>query len=209
MTRLILIRHAPTPWNREKRLQGRTDTPLDAAAERWVGRWRLPQEAAGVVAVASPLARARRTAEILLGRPVEAEPRLIEMAYGAWEGERLPDLRERLGRELTRMEAAGWDFRAPEGESPREVWARVAPWVQEVAATGEDRLAVCHNGVIRTVLAVATGWDFTGKPPAKLRDGTAHLFRLDDQGRPSVERVNLALTTAPPPGPQRPKPADG
>ncbi|MEQ8605039.1 MAG: histidine phosphatase family protein [Marivibrio sp.] len=204
MTRLVLIRHAPTPWNREKRLQGRTDTPLDAAGERWVARWRLPEEARGVDAVSSPLARARRTAEILLDGPVATDPRLAEMGYGAWEGERLPDLRARLGRELARLEAAGWDFHAPGGESPRAVWARLAPFLRDSAAAGVDRVAVCHNGVIRTILAVATGWNFTGKPPAKLRDGAAHFFQLDADGGPSVERLNLPLTAAPPPGPQRP-----
>jgi len=194
MTRLILIRHAPTPWNREKRLQGRTDVALDKAGEAWVKTWRLPPEAKGVPVVASPLSRAWRTAALLIHDRPAIDPRLIEMSYGTWEGERLPDLRQRLGAEMAAMEARGWDFSAPGGESPRTVLARLMPWVKEVAAQGSDTLAVCHNGVIRALIGAATGWDFTGKPPAKLKDGTAHYLTLSPDGAMEVERVNHPLS---------------
>ncbi|MCR9219526.1 MAG: histidine phosphatase family protein [Alphaproteobacteria bacterium] len=241
MTRLILIRHAPTPWNRAKKLQGRTDVPLDAAAEAWVRAWRLPPEARGLAAIASPLARAFRTAEILLGAAPAPEPRLVEMAYGAWEGETIADLAARLGPALAENEARGWDFQPPGGESPRMVRARVAPLLAEIAAeaqtgeaqtgeaqTGEaqtggnqsggtqsggppGRIAVCHTGVIRTILGWASGWDHRHPPPAVLTDGTAHLFTLAADGTPTVERLNLPLTDAPPPaaGSAAREPADG
>jgi probable phosphoglycerate mutase len=52
-------------------------------------------------------------------------------------------------------------------------------------------LAVTHRGVIRALLAEATGWDMRGKPPAKLDWEAAHLFVLDAHGKPSVERLNV------------------
>jgi hypothetical protein len=45
--------------------------------------------------------------------------------------------------------------------------------------------------VIRAVLAEATGWDMRGKPPARLDWHAVHFFRLDAQGKPSIERLNV------------------
>jgi probable phosphoglycerate mutase len=173
--------------------------PLDAAAEAWVASWRLPAEAEGLPCVASPLARARRTAEILTGAQPSIEPRLAEMGYGAWEGERLPDLRRRLGVEMAAMESHGWHFTPPGGESPAMVLARIKPWLADIAAAGSDRLAVCHNGVIRAIVADAIGWDLTGKPPVKLLDGMAHLLSLTPGGDVRIDRLNHPLTDRPAP----------
>jgi probable phosphoglycerate mutase len=74
------------------------------------------------------------------------------------------------------------------GESPREVGIRVKDWLTEVDV---PTLAVTHRGVIRVVLAQATGWDMRGKPPAKLDWDAAHFFVLDAKGQPSVERLNV------------------
>jgi probable phosphoglycerate mutase len=42
MSLVALIRHGPTDWNAERRLQGRSDRPLSAAGRASVCRWRLP-----------------------------------------------------------------------------------------------------------------------------------------------------------------------
>lgn len=188
MTILALIRHMPTVWNRDGRLQGRRDTPLDPAA---IPVWRLPPELAGYRYLSSPLRRARDTAA-LLGVMPELDPRLIEMSWGDWEGHTLSELRARFA-DIEELEAQGLDFRAPGGETPRDVQARVAPLLAEIGAAGVPIAAITHKGVIRAVFARATGWDMLGKPPYKLSWSAAHLFRLDREGRPSIERLNLAL----------------
>jgi probable phosphoglycerate mutase len=71
------------------------------------------------------------------------------------------------------------------------VLARVRPWLAEVAASGEPTLAVTHRGVIRAVLAAATGWDMRGAPPAKLDWHAFHLFQLAPDGAPSVQALNV------------------
>jgi probable phosphoglycerate mutase len=65
---------------------------------------------------------------------------------------------------------------------------RVNSWLQEVAV---PTLAITHRGVIRAILAHATGWDMRGKPPARLEWDAVHLFMLDAEGRPSIERLNV------------------
>jgi probable phosphoglycerate mutase len=189
MTLLALIRHMPTVWNAEGRLQGGRDAPLDQDA---IPDWRLPPELAGFRFLVSPLVRARETAE-RLGIAAQIEPRLGEMSWGEWEGRTLADLRGELGAAMGDLEARGLDFRAPTGESPRDVQARVAPLLAEIAATGLSTGAVTHKGVIRSILARATGWDMLGKPPHRLSWSAAHLFRLDTAGHPHVHRLNLSL----------------
>lgn len=194
MTQVAMIRHGPTAWNRRKRIQGWTDVPLDAEGRAWVTTWRLPADFAGWPVLASPLIRARETAEILLGRPVDTDPRLKEIGYGEWEGETLADLRDRLGTAMLENEARGWHFQAPDGESPARVFARVKTVLADIAASGRPHVLVCHRTVIRTVQATAAGWDMLGKPPGTLLDGCAHLFRLDPDGHPTLARLNIPLS---------------
>ena len=189
MTLLALIRHMPTVWNAEGRLQGRLDPPLDAAA---APEWRLPPELTGCRFLTSPLARARETAG-RLGVAAEPDTRLAEMSWGAWEGRTLAELRVEFGPAMADLEARGLDFRAPGGESPRDVQQRLRPLLAELAASGRATAAVTHKGVIRALLALATGWDMLGKPPHRLSWSAAHLLRLDSDGQPRVERLNLPL----------------
>jgi len=186
MTRLALLRHADTAWSREGRIQGRADVPLLESALA-----RLPAVCRGMRIVTSPLARCVQTAALLGAPHAEREPRIIEMDWGRWEGESLAALRARLGDAMRANEARGLDFRPEGGESPRSVLERVQPWLQEVAAAGAPTLAITHKGVIRAILAAASGWDMRSKPPAKLDWQAAHFFQLDARGRPSVERLNL------------------
>ena len=195
---LIVLRHGPTAWNEAGRLQGRSDQPLSPAGRETVSAWQLDPALHDYRWITSPLRRARKTAA-LLGHPqAEVESGLIEMDWGAWEGETLADLRARLGSDMAAAEAKGLDFRPPEGESPRDVQARLIPLMATLAAEGEACVAVCHKGVIRALYALASGWNMTGKPPEKLLPSRAHSFTLDPQGQPSVSQLNIPL--APDPG---------
>jgi probable phosphoglycerate mutase len=186
MTRLALLRHADTAWSVEGRIQGQTDVPL--LPHR---KMHFVKELEEMRVVTSPLRRCVETAALLGCGHAEREPRLAEMRWGEWEGKRLAELRGELGTAMVENEARGWDFRPEGGESPRELLARVQPWLAEVAARGEPTLAVTHRGVIRVVFAKALGWDLRGKPPVKLDWGAFHLFRLGAGGEPSVESLNL------------------
>jgi probable phosphoglycerate mutase len=188
MTLLALIRHAPTAWSNVGRMQGRADVPLAEPLPEW--RW--PAALGGFRVIASPLRRAAETAR-LLGVTATIEPLLTEMDWGDWEGETLAGLRARLGAEMTDTEERGLDFRPPGGESPRDVQARVAPLLRDIARAGEPVAAITHKGVIRAVSAAATGWDMLGKPPARLSWEAAHLFWLDRDGAPSIRELNIPL----------------
>ena len=186
MTLLALLRHGDTAWSAAGRIQGRSDVPLLPGISVQV-----PEICKEMRVVTSPLRRCTETAA-LLGVPDAArEPRIIEMHWGDWEGESFVALRERLGNEMRENEARGLDFRPLNGESPREVGSRVKSWLGDIAREAVPTLAVTHRGVIRAILAAAFDWDMRGKPPAKLDWSAVHLFRLDPDGAPRVERLNV------------------
>ncbi len=191
---VALIRHASTTWNEEGRMQGRRDIPLSERGRTQVLSWRLPADLLGASRVSSPLRRALETAELLGGGSVELETALIEMDGGAWEGQTLADLRAVHGSEYERNEALGLDFRPPGGESPREVHARVQPWLARAATSPVPIVAVTHLGVLRAIVAAATGWDMTGKPPVRLRADALHRFAVDARGQVSIVECNTPLT---------------
>ena len=196
MTRLSLIRHGDTAWNEARRLQGRTDIPLSPRGRARLAGCAVTTELRSARWISSPLRRAVETARLLAGTDAAIEPRLIEMDWGEWEGRTLAELRTDLGAEMAANEARGLDFTPTGGESPRQVQARLRPWLADVAAHGEATVAVTHKGVIRAILALAANWDMMGKPPVKLDWRAAHAFSLDGDGNPAIESVNLALGAA-------------
>jgi ribosomal-protein-alanine N-acetyltransferase len=85
---IFLVRHGETEWNLARRYQGWGDSPLTprgiAQAEAIGRRLRALPEAEGATLVASPLGRARRTAEIIQAArvdlaPIEFDERLKEI----------------------------------------------------------------------------------------------------------------------------------
>jgi probable phosphoglycerate mutase len=191
VTRLALLRHFPTSWNDAGRIQGHADVALTAASRERLAMLAVPAEFAAFRMMCSPLKRARETAQAL-GLAATSHARWIEMNWGGYEGHSLSDLRRRLGDEFAANEARGLDFTPPGGESPRMVFARLLPLLQDLAARG-DTLAVTHRGVIRAIYAQAAGWTMTGKPPHRLASDAIQVFALAADGRPAIERLNLTL----------------
>ncbi len=87
---LYIIRHGLTDWNKEHRLQGRTDIPLNDSGREMAEKAREEYKDINFdICFCSPLIRAKETAEILLrGRdvPIYYDDRLLEMCFGEYEG---------------------------------------------------------------------------------------------------------------------------
>lgn len=194
--KLAVLRHGPTLWNSDGRIQGRSDIPLSAEGRAMVATWRLPAEIQDFDVITSPLRRARETAEILGFPDALSDPRLVETDWGAWEGARLADLRQDGGADFLFAEAQGLDFTPPGGESPRMVQHRLQPLLAELAIKSRPCLLISHKGIIRALYALATGWPMMGKLPHRLDNGCLHLFHLHAGGRLSLDRTNLSLTAS-------------
>jgi probable phosphoglycerate mutase len=72
------------------------------------------------------------------------------------------------------IEEWGWDFQPPGGETPKMVWERLASWVGSLEG---PVVVVSHIGIMRVMLARATGWNFNG--PAPFRVKRDRLYRID------------------------------
>jgi probable phosphoglycerate mutase len=189
-----VLRHAPTVWNGEKRLQGMSDTPLSPDGEALARTWRLPPPADGWRRFSSPLLRARCTAELLQpGAPVTIDSRLREMSFGVWEGLSIAELRSTIGQRFIEAEARGLDFEPPGGESPRRVMTRLSGFAAELATSGQPAVIVAHKAVLRALLALATGWTMTGRQPVKLDWHCLHYFRAAADGAVTLDQPNVKL----------------
>jgi broad specificity phosphatase PhoE len=166
---LLLIRHGPTEWNQDRRLQGRADIPLSPEGREAVAAWRIPHRFRHLPVRSSPLQRAVATAAIL-GLSPTPEPALVELDWGSWEGRSLAELRLGDPKEVARREALGLDFRAPDGESYREAAVRVAPFLEG------DGILVGHRGIMLAALAIRTGWAMTSPPPVEFAHSDAILI---------------------------------
>src|SRR4051812_5185402 len=140
---VLLVRHGETEWNRSRRYQGWLDSPLTpegSAQAEAIGRLlsRLP-EAAGAEIIASPIGRARRTAEIIaeclrdgggLPQPIRFDERLREISLGSWDGIDKRDIRRRAPELFTGDESRWeWYFRSPDGETYDAFAGRIAAFL--------------------------------------------------------------------------------
>ncbi len=174
MIRLALLRHGHTAWNRAHRIQGRTDIPLDGEAIDALRTLRLPAPWDAAQVWSSPLRRAVQTAELVAGRAPMTDPALMEMDWGDWEGQHGIALRADPDSGFRDIEDWGWTYAPPGGESAADLRARLIPWA---SALTRDSVAVCHIGVMRVLLAHATGWNFDGPAPFAIKRN--RLFIID------------------------------
>ena len=194
---ILLVRHGETAWNREGRYQGRTDIPLSPDGERQVRA--LGERLRSIpisVAIASPLIRARTTAEAILaahasptgpGAPPSTEtPRvptleldagLVEISHGQWEGKLASEV------EISHAEMFGVWKTSPGHDSPAgpgaetlgDVLARAWPVLEQSCTRLGDNdtlLLTAHDAVNRVLLCRIIGlplsrvWSFRQSPAA-------------------------------------------
>lgn len=204
---ILLVRHGETTWNRDGRYQGRTDVPLSSDGEAQVRALgaRLGHVPIAV-AVASPLSRARTTAEaILAGRPapvLELEPELVEISHGAWEGQLASDVEaahaEMLGAWRSRPDR---DVPAgPGAETLGDVEARAWPVLERLAARlrgDQTGLLVAHDAVNRVLLCRVLGLPLTRVWAFRQAPATLNVLSGPSLDELAIVRLNDAEHVAP------------
>jgi probable phosphoglycerate mutase len=164
-TTLVLVRHGETDWNRDGRIQGQTDVPLNERGRDQARQ--LADTLAGSrfdAVYASNLARARETAEIVaarVGLPVIVDEDLRELDFGAWEGLTGDEIRARWPEAFERWASVGLE-RYDGGESHEQLSTRVLAATRRLAAIhqGGEILLVAHGGPLRAILMEAEGLDY-------------------------------------------------
>jgi broad specificity phosphatase PhoE len=208
MHRLTLIRHALTEWNVGGRFQGQTDVALSEEGREQARR--LARHVRGLeqgaVVYASPLVRARETAEIAFPRrEIRLDARLSELDFGDLEGNTQEENERHQG--WAQWMADPYERRAPGGESYRKLRERAVAWMEELSAAGdgaEHVVAVSHSGTIQMLLAHVLGVEHprwrkriylrhTGISRVLFRGSEAVVERVNDTRHLSAEGADPFL----------------
>lgn len=199
--KILLARHGETPWNAEGRYQGQIDIPL---SDNGIRQAKLLGDRLNDIsvtrAVASPLSRARVTAELALGekraRMLQFDAGLKEIAHGDWEGLLASEIRERDPQRLLAWRETPESVLMPGagGENLQMVFDRAWPaFARACAGLNEDDtlLVVAHDAVNRVLLCKIMGlpfaklWSFRQAPTTlNLLEGSSvdalEVVRLND-----------------------------
>jgi broad specificity phosphatase PhoE len=194
VTTLFVIRHGQTDWNRDRRIQGSTDVPLNDTGRRQAHeaatalRSVLPTGSAHVYA--SDLSRARETAEIIAGELGLGTPRILrelrERSFGEAEGTDVDECLARWGdwHDAQIPGAESWEhLRTRAVRATRRIVRDVR---RENAPTPGSALVIAHGGLMRELIRHATAEE---RPlhGERLENGSAYRFL--------VEHDNLRLLT--------------
>lgn len=179
--KIYIVRHGETDWNREKRLQGRENIPLN---ETGISQ----ADATGAVLeglrperiLSSPLCRAVKTAEIIAGHlgvsNVDIEEGLTERGYGSLSGKQVENL---------------YTAECEDMEPRQEVYKRVTEVFSRYESMGiKSLLAVSHGGTIRTVLRRIQN-DNLDPAYVKLKNACISCFGFEN-GVYSIDFCNLS-----------------
>ncbi len=168
MTRIILVRHGETEWNRAgaERFRGREDIELNengvrqakAAADRVASCWPLS------AIYSSPLKRALVTAKILatpFGLSVEPLEGLIDIDYGDWQGISYQEASERYRQLYRQWLERPHEFSFPAGESLQNVRHRATAALEKLLTQheGETVVLVSHRVVCTVLVCALLGLD--------------------------------------------------
>ncbi len=182
-TRVFLVRHGETQWNRELRVMGQLDIPLNDVGREQARRTAALLAGERFAAIySSDLVRALETAQIIAAPhrlDVIALPELREARYGLWEGLTRDEVLQRFPEEYKMRQTDPENFRPSGGESRTELYERASKIFSELVARHPHQkiLLVSHGGTIRAILRSVLG----------LGPGNGH-FAVDNCGITIIDR---------------------
>ncbi|MGH7396347.1 MAG: histidine phosphatase family protein [Candidatus Rokuibacteriota bacterium] len=193
--RMLLLRHAETDWNRDRRFQGWRDSPLSATGRGQAESAARLLAASPVAAVwSSPLGRARETAAIIAAPhklPVRQAEAFKEMGFGDWEGLTRDEVQARFPGSLRAWAETPHEAAWPGAEPLAAVRARALAGLEEVreAHPGQTVCLVSHGITSRILILEALGlgldrlWSIqlssTGISELEFRDDWTTLHRMN------------------------------
>ena len=156
--KIYFVRHGETFWNKEKKIQGQSDIPLN---EYGIELAHVTADAMKDIpfdiVYSSPLLRAKETADILVKNrnlEVYTDSRLVEMSFGEGEGESLPEIHTHPEMKLYNFIHNPGEYIPPTGgETFKDLYIRCKSFINEVILPAENKydtmLIVGHGALIR------------------------------------------------------------
>lgn len=177
ITTICLVRHGETNWNKESRLQGQEDIPLNELGRQQAkecGDY-LKDDSFDVI-ITSPLSRARETAEIIqsmMNSPIEIveEEKFKERAFGEASGLTMEERRKKYPNRSY-----------PDQEDWEAFKERLFKGIQEIHQkyTGKKVLLVAHGAVINCILSEISEGDIGSGKTRLINACISHIENLDE-----------------------------
>ena len=186
MTKILLVRHGETNWNKEHRLQGHLDIGLNQQGiiqAQLLGQ-ALAQEKIDI-AYSSDLSRALDTANTITSHhevPTIVDSQLRERCYGEIQGMTYQEIEEKLPDNHRAWHSRDPDFQPKGGETLRQFYVRVTSSMERIAQNhvGEVVLIVAHGGVLDCMYRLATNMDIAEKRKVELLNTSLNRLVFTD-----------------------------
>ena len=195
MLRIFLIRHGETEWNRQNRLQGKSDVHLspEGIHQAMTLAEHLPFKHADAI-YSSDLSRAFETAKIIAEKfnlKVKTMPELRETDFGDWEGRFISELFEESPKSFGKFFTDPERCHPPHGETFLEAQARVMIGIREIIANHDDQniVVVSHGAIIRLIIGAALDMPIHKMWAIGQFNMALNVLRVDD-GEITVELMN-------------------
>jgi len=198
-SRIILVRHGETDWNKEGRFQGQIDIPLN---EQGKGQAKKANQYLKDIkftkAFSSSMLRPYQTAEIILGKEnnlkIERIDKLVEISHGLWEGKLEEEIEQKWPKMIKDWHKEPQKVIMPEGESIKQVSDRsINAWynILEKQDKNDITLVVAHDAVNKTLLCHILGLDYSNI--WMIKQGNGGINVIDVFNDPSKDNVLSSL----------------
>ena len=167
-SRIILIRHGETNWNKEGRFQGQIDIPLNEEGKGQASKAsKYLEEIEFTKAFSSSMQRPYETAKIILKKnkiKIKKLESLVEISHGLWEGKLEEEIKKTWPEMLKKWHEEPESITMPEGESIKQVSERaISAWnlICNSQQENDTTLLVAHDAVNKTLICHILGLSFS------------------------------------------------
>jgi len=202
-SRIFLIRHGETNWNKEGRFQGQIDIPLNDNGKNQARKtFEYLRNIPFNKAFSSSMYRPYETAQIILQNnkdlKIEKINALVEISHGLWEGKLEAEIREQWPVLLKNWHDKPEEVIMPEGESIKDVSERSIEAFDKICLSQKDNdlsLLVAHDAVNKTLICNIFGINYSNIWMIKQGNGGITIIDLfNDPNKPPVISA-LNITT--------------
>jgi len=200
-SRIFLIRHGETNWNKEGRFQGQIDIPLNDNGKNQARKtFEYLRSISFNKAFSSSMHRPYETAQIILQNnkdlKIEKIDSLIEISHGLWEGKLEAEIRESWPNLLKNWHDKPEEVTMPEGESIKDVSERSIEAFDKICLSQKDNdltLLVAHDAVNKTLICNLLGINYSNIWMIKQGNGGITIIDIfNDPGKtPVISALNI------------------
>jgi broad specificity phosphatase PhoE len=201
-TRIFLIRHGQTEWNKKKIIQGALDIPLnqDGIQQAEALSKRMNEHYPFDVLFSSPAERALKTAQMINGKSpheILVDPDLIEVDFGSLTNHTLDNLEFEQAEYIqkfnhfisTNRKTGTIRPELPQGEPISKIEARIHSFIDKILIKykGQKIAVVSHGSFLKCLITVLSGESLRNYMPYWIEN--ASISMVDFYGHIPIIRV--------------------